>query len=38
MYLKSLEAGGRGDNGVGVFLGMLLVCVVGCVVHEVTVG
>jgi len=37
--LKSLEAGGWGDHGVGVFLGVLLLCVVCCVVqHEVTVG
>ena len=35
--LKSLEAGGGGDHGVGVFLGVLLF-VVGCDVHEVTVG
>jgi len=31
--LKSLEAGGGGDHGVGVFLGLLLF-----VVDEVTVG
>jgi hypothetical protein len=36
--LKSLEAGGGGDHGVGVFLGVLLLCVVGCDVHEVTIG
>jgi len=35
--LKSLEAGRGGDHGVGVFLGVLLF-VVGCDVHEVTVG
>ena len=36
--LKSLEAGGGGIMVSVFFLGVLLLCVVGCDVHKVTIG